>query len=86
MLFSEKDSFQPRRIDIMFNQIKLLQKFLALVLLAIVMFAVPAWILVDRILQEKSFATKEKPGIDYSMETIKLMQLKIGRASCRERV
>ncbi|WFP49103.1 methyl-accepting chemotaxis protein [Methylomonas sp. EFPC3] len=70
-----KNPFRPKKLDTMLNNIKLWQKFVALIVLAIVMFAVPTYFMVGRNIEDKNFALKEKQGVDYATETIKLMQL-----------
>jgi PAS domain S-box-containing protein len=70
-----KAPFKEGKFSSLLNKIKLWQKFVALIVLAIAMFAVPTYFLVvDRIV-DKDFALKEKQGVDYTAETIKLMQL-----------
>ncbi|WP_082889528.1 methyl-accepting chemotaxis protein [Methylomonas koyamae] len=70
-----KNPFQPKKLEIMLSNIKLWQKFVALIVLAIAMFAVPTYFVVGRNMQEKDYALKEKQGVDYATEIIKLMQL-----------
>ncbi|ATG92263.1 methyl-accepting chemotaxis protein [Methylomonas koyamae] len=67
--------FQPKTLNTMLSKIKLWQKFLALIVLAIVMFAVPTYLLVGRSVDDRNFALKEKQGVDYATETINLMKL-----------
>ncbi|TPQ24667.1 PAS domain S-box protein, partial [Methylomonas koyamae] len=70
-----KNPFQPKTLNTMLSKIKLWQKFLVLIVLATIMSAVPTYLLVERSLNEKDVALKEKKGIDYTTATIKLMQL-----------
>ncbi|MGZ0077161.1 methyl-accepting chemotaxis protein [Methylomonas sp. YC3] len=70
-----KNPFKEGKISSVFSKIKLWQKFVALVVLAIAMFAVPTYFLINDNIADKDFALKEKQGVDYSTETIKLMQL-----------
>ena len=70
-----KSPFKEGKISGLLSKITLSQKFIALILLAILMFAVPTYFLIDRSLEEKNFTLKEKQGVEYVSETIKLMQL-----------
>ena len=70
-----KNPFKEGKLSGLLSKIKLSQKFIALILLAIMMFAVPTYFLIDRSQEEKNFALKEKQGVEYVSESIKLMQL-----------
>ncbi|OQW72646.1 MAG: hypothetical protein BVN35_13290, partial [Proteobacteria bacterium ST_bin11] len=70
-----KDPFKEGKLFSMLSNIKLWQKFVALIVLAIAMFAVPTYFLLGGNIENKDFALKEKQGVHYTTETIKLMQL-----------
>jgi|GEM_PF-449136 len=67
--------FQTGKISALIGRVKLWQKFMILVLLAVMMFAVPSWLLISRANEEVAVAAKEKQGVEYVRETIKLVQL-----------
>ncbi|MGZ5001455.1 MAG: PAS domain-containing protein, partial [Methylomonas sp.] len=67
--------FRPGKIKDLLSRIKLWQKFMILVLLAVTMFAVPCWLLISRANEEVGVAAREKLGVEYARETIKLVQL-----------
>jgi methyl-accepting chemotaxis protein len=70
-----KAPFKQGKLSSLLSNIKLWQKFVVLIVLAILMFAVPTYFLINRSLEEKHFALNEKHGVDYVSETTKLMQL-----------
>jgi len=70
-----KDPFEQGKVKAFLSNIKLWQKLMLLAVLAVMMFAVPSWLLVARILEEMAFTNHEKQGIEYERETIRLAQL-----------
>ena len=70
-----KNHFNKNRVSSVMSKMKLWQKFSVLGILAATMFAVPVWQLVSRTNQEIAVTVKEKTGIDYAQEVIKLVQL-----------
>jgi methyl-accepting chemotaxis protein len=67
--------FTSGKIKTILSDIKLWQKLLVLALLAVTMFAIPSWLLVERANEEIAFSTQEQLGIDYERDIIKLVQL-----------
>ncbi|WP_347986750.1 methyl-accepting chemotaxis protein [Methylomonas sp. AM2-LC] len=70
-----KNPFIPGKFALFISQLKLRQKFMILVVLAVMMCAIPTCILTKRINDELDFSAKETQGITYIRETIKLLQL-----------
>jgi len=70
-----KDPFKQGKLSSILSKIKLWQKFVVLIVLAILMFAVPTYLMVGRSIEEKNFALKEKQGVDYTTETIQFIRL-----------
>ncbi|MCQ8182960.1 PAS domain S-box protein, partial [Methylomonas sp. SURF-1] len=70
-----KNPFQPKTFNTMLSNIKLWQKFVVLIVLAVIMFAVPTYLLVGRSIAEKELALKEKQGVEYTAASIDLMKL-----------
>ncbi|MFZ2403927.1 MAG: PAS domain-containing protein, partial [Methylobacter sp.] len=69
------DPFKPGKVQTLLSNIKLGQKIMTLVMLAVLMFAVPSWLLVTRANEEVAVADNEKLGVEYVLETMKLVQL-----------
>ncbi len=69
------DPFKTGKLRMWLGKIRLWQKFLVLVLLAVAMFAVPSWLLVERTNMEVAVAAEEQHGVTYLSATIKLIQL-----------
>jgi len=70
-----KDPFKPGKLKALLSNIKLGQKIMLLVVLAVMMFALPSGLLVTRANEEVSVAANEKRGVEYVRETMKLVQL-----------
>ena len=70
-----KDPFKQGKIKALLSNIKLWQKIMILVMLAVMMFAVPCALLVTRANEEVAVADNEKLGVEYVLETTKLVQL-----------
>ncbi|MFU8790457.1 MAG: PAS domain-containing protein, partial [Methylobacter sp.] len=70
-----KDPFKQGKIKALLSNIKLWQKIMILVMLAVMMFAVPCALLVTRANEEVAVADNEKLGVEYLLETTKLVQL-----------
>ncbi len=70
-----KNPFLERGFYKLLGRVKLWQKFMALLLLAVMLGAVPAWLLTGRMRDELNFSVKEAQGVEYIRETIKLLQL-----------
>jgi PAS domain S-box-containing protein len=69
-----KDPFKQGKIKALLSDIKLWQKIMILVMLAVMMFAVPSWLLITRANEEVAVADNEKLGVEYILETMKLVQ------------
>jgi len=69
------DPFKPGKLKALLSTIKLGQKIMLLVVLAVMMFALPSWLLVTRANEEVAVADNEKLGVEYVRETMKLVQL-----------
>jgi len=70
-----KDPFKQGKFNAFLSHIKLWQKIMMLVMLAVMMFAVPSWLLITRANEEVAVADNEKLGVEYVLETMKLVQL-----------
>jgi PAS domain S-box-containing protein len=70
-----KDPFKQGKYKALLSNITLKQKIMALVMLAVMMFAVPSWLLVTRANEEVAIAENEKLGVEYVLETMRLVQL-----------
>jgi len=70
-----KDPFEPGKLKALLSNIKLWQKLTILALLAVMMFIVPSWLMMIRANEEVAFAAREKQGVEYDREIIKLVQL-----------
>ncbi|MDP1771133.1 MAG: methyl-accepting chemotaxis protein [Methylobacter sp.] len=70
-----KDPFKQGKFKAFLSNIKLWQKIMILVMLAVMMFAVPSWLLITRANEDVAIADNEKLGVEYVLETVKLVQL-----------
>jgi len=70
-----KDPFEQGKIKAFLSNIKLWQKLMILALLSVMMFAVPSWLMITRANEEIAFTAREKLGVEYEREVIRLMQL-----------
>jgi methyl-accepting chemotaxis protein len=69
------DPFEQGKIKAFLSNIKLWQKLMILALLSVMMFAVPSWLMITRANEEIAFTAREKLGVEYEREVIRLMQL-----------
>ncbi|TAK62464.1 methyl-accepting chemotaxis protein [Methylobacter sp.] len=67
--------FKPGKIKAFLSDIKLWQKLMVLALLAVTMFVIPSCLLVMRANEEIAFSAREKLGVEYERDIIKLVQL-----------
>lgn len=67
--------FKTGKVSEFLSHIKLWQKLVVLALLAVTMFVIPTWLLVTRANEEAAFSAREKLGVEYEREIIKLVQL-----------
>ncbi|MGR9014989.1 MAG: methyl-accepting chemotaxis protein [Gammaproteobacteria bacterium] len=70
-----KDPFKQGKFKSLLSNIKLWQRIMLLAMLAVMMFAVPSWLLITRANEEVAVAEHEKLGVEYVLETVKLVQL-----------
>jgi methyl-accepting chemotaxis protein len=69
-----KAPFKQGKFKAFISNIKLWQKIMMLVMLAVMMFAIPSWLLITRANEEVAIADNEKLGVEYVLETMKLVQ------------